>query len=142
MNIDTILLSEYASADSTGRLTVVNAFNRLRGPGPEWGLPIMYLTVVAHGPKREAGHRWDGEIRLIDAQRELVGEKPRPFILGFPEDDGGLTLLPPGAVVTVPRHRRIRAHVARKAVKAIDLVRKKKEDLGHGGRDDGSSQNT
>ena len=33
-------------------------------------------------------------------------------------------LLPPGMVVTVPRHRSLRSHVARKAVKAIDLVLK------------------
>ena len=36
-------------------------------------------------------------------------------------------LLKPGAVVTVPRHRKIRAHVARKAIKAIDFVRAEEE---------------
>jgi len=31
--------------------------------------------------------------------------------------------LPPGEVVTVPRHRPVRAYVARRAVKAVDSIR-------------------
>jgi hypothetical protein len=33
-------------------------------------------------------------------------------------------LLPPGMVVTVPRHRRLKSWVARDAVAAVDLVEK------------------
>lgn len=33
-------------------------------------------------------------------------------------------LLPPGMVVTVPRHRRLKSWVARDAVEAVDLVKK------------------
>jgi len=33
-------------------------------------------------------------------------------------------LLPPGMVVTVPRHRRLKGWVARDAVEAVDLVEK------------------
>jgi hypothetical protein len=78
VNVDTILTSEYASATPDGRLTVVNAFNQLNGPGPKWGIPILYLTMVAHAPRREAGKEWDGEIRLIDANREPVMDEPLP----------------------------------------------------------------
>lgn len=38
-------------------------------------------------------------------------------------------LLEPGAVVTVPRHRKIRGHVAKKAVKAVDFVRAEEKRL-------------
>lgn len=101
MNIDTILISEYASSDGFGRLTVVNAFNKLFGTGPTWGLPIMYLTMVAHGPRREAGREWDGEVRLLNAKRELVNKKSMPFKVTFADiaEDEGEQGMPLRAVV-------------------------------------------
>lgn len=47
MNIDTILISEYASSDGFGRLTVVNAFNKLFGTGPK------QREAEANGPQNE-----------------------------------------------------------------------------------------
>lgn len=38
--------------------------------------------------------------------------------------------LPNGMVVTVPRHRDLRPYVARKAVRAVDLVREAHEEAG------------
>lgn len=41
-------------------------------------------------------------------------------------------LLDPGAVILVPRHNDIRAHVARKAVTSIDLVIARQQEAEHG----------
>lgn len=84
MNIDTILISEYASVDQGGKLTVVNAFNKLQGPGPRWGIPLLYVSLVVHGPRREGGKTFPGELRLLNANREEVGG-PWPFAVTFPE---------------------------------------------------------
>jgi hypothetical protein len=101
MNIDSILISEYAASDGKGRLTVVNTFNRLEGPGPKWGLPAMYMTLVIHGHRAEAGSRHKGEVRVIDAQRKLV-EGPIEFEFPFNADDGSLDDgIPLRAVVTL-----------------------------------------
>lgn len=102
MNVDSILLSEYASTYPDGRLTVVNAFNRLSGPGPKWGLPVMYLTLVVHGPLQEAGTEHEGEIKLLNAQRELINKEPMKFMFRFPPNDGNLTPgMPVRSITTV-----------------------------------------
>ena len=84
MNVDSFLISEYATTTS-GRLTIVNTFNRLRGPGPRWGLPLLYLSSVTHAHITEVGpHR--GEIRLVNAAREQLLPKPHLFDFEFSAD--------------------------------------------------------
>ena len=72
MNIDSILIAEYASTDRDGRLTVVNAFNQITGPGPQWVIPVMGISLVIHGHSEEAETEHKGEVRLINDARELV----------------------------------------------------------------------
>ena len=69
MNVDSILIAEYASIDQGGRLTVVNAFNRLSGPGPRWVMPVLAIPIVVHGHSEEAETEHEGKIKLIDADR-------------------------------------------------------------------------
>ena len=88
MNVDSLLISEYASADPSGRLTVVNSFNRINGPGPEWLVPVIYLSMVVHAPRDLAGTSHVGEIRLLNSRRQLATAKPAPFDLSFPDDAG------------------------------------------------------
>lgn len=83
MNIDSILIAEYASTDRDGRLTVVNAFNEIGGPGPEWVIPILALSIVVHGHSEEAETDHEAEIRLIDDSREIV--RTMPFEVSFPK---------------------------------------------------------
>lgn len=78
MNVDSFLLSEYAAVDPAGRLTIVNVFNRLQGPGPKWLLPMMYLSSVIHAHRNEAG-RHHGEIRLLNSKREQIMPDPLRF---------------------------------------------------------------
>ena len=83
MNIDSILIAEYASTDRDGRLTVVNAFNQIAGPGPQWVIPVMAISLVIHGHSEEAETEHKGEIRLINDARELV--RAAPFEFAFPQ---------------------------------------------------------
>lgn len=83
MNVDSILLSEYASVDRGGRLTVVNSFNRLNGPGPQWGIPIIYLSLVVSAHEREAKTRHQCEVTLVDAQRNSVLSQDLEFEMEF-----------------------------------------------------------
>lgn len=52
---------------------------------------------------------------------------------GFWKKEGGNhtiyrhELLPDGQVVVVPRHRNVRAHVVRKAVRAVKMVKQRRE---------------
>lgn len=71
MNVDSILLSEFATVDPLGRLTVVNSFNRLHGPGPTWMIPMMYLSWVVHAHRDEVGNH-QAEIRLLNARRDQL----------------------------------------------------------------------
>ena len=100
MNVGSILLSEYASRDRDGRLTVVNSFNRITGPGPEWGLPIVYLSLVMHAHREELGEH-EIEVRLIDRSRhEVLQERPKAKLTireSDPMDDG----MPAHSVVVI-----------------------------------------
>ena len=85
MNVDSILISEYASVDSNGRLTVVNVFNKLTGPGPKWGRPFFTISLVIHGHSKEAGTTHEGEIYLLDSERKQGMPEPIPFSFSVPE---------------------------------------------------------
>lgn len=89
MNVDSILIAEFAKVDERGRLTVIDAFNNLSGPGPVWGLPVMAVSLVIHGHRAEAGTRHKVDMRLIDASRKDV-VPPMHFEFSFPEDNGKL----------------------------------------------------
>ncbi len=82
MNVDSILISEHASTDATGRLTIVNAFNLISGPGPAWGVPVLAISIVIHGHSAEAGTEHKGEIRLIDSERTVLRSLEFEFGLG------------------------------------------------------------
>lgn len=83
MNVDSILIAEYASTDRDGRLTVVNAFNQINGPGPQWVVPVMAISLVIHGHSEEASTEHQGEVRLINDTRKTV--RSMPFQFAFPE---------------------------------------------------------
>jgi hypothetical protein len=90
VNVDSILLSEFAKVEQSGNLTVVSAFNALGGPGPAWGLPLMAISLVIHGHRDEAGTEHRAVIRLINARREQVIPEELSFDFQFREDDGSL----------------------------------------------------
>lgn len=94
MNVDSILISEYAKT-TDGRLTVVNTFNRISGPGPQWGVPMLAVSLVIHGHKAEAGTHHEGEIKLLNKDREEINPQPMTFEFQFKEEselDPGMPL--------------------------------------------------
>ncbi|HEV2131997.1 MAG TPA: hypothetical protein VGR27_12875 [Longimicrobiaceae bacterium] len=76
MNVDSILLSDYAQLDSGGKLTVVGVFNHIARDMAPVSHPQMALSVVVHGHSEEAGTRHTLEIRLLNQRRELVTPEP------------------------------------------------------------------
>ena len=99
MNVDSILIAEHASVDQGGRLTVVNAFNRITGPGPQWGIPVLALSIVIHGHSEEAETRHEGEVRLINDERELI--RAMPFEFEFAKAVPGIPLRHIAILVTL-----------------------------------------
>ena len=79
MNVDSILVSEYVSVSVDGKLTVVNAFNQINGPGPKWTIAVLGLSIVVHGHSDEAETSHQGEVRLINEDREVIRSMPFPF---------------------------------------------------------------
>lgn len=83
MNIDSILIAEHVSTTVDGKLTVVNAFNQIKGAGPKWMIPVMGISIVVHGHSEEAETEHEGEIRLINEDRKLL--RSLPFSFTFPK---------------------------------------------------------
>ena len=102
MNVDSFLLSEYAFHDSgSKKLSVLNVFNRLVGPGPQWGMPVMYLSWVIHAHRDEAGEHMV-EIRLVNAARQDLLPMPMKVAINIPpEQHPGLPLRHTGVYAMV-----------------------------------------
>ncbi|MFO8175515.1 MAG: hypothetical protein R6T96_14605 [Longimicrobiales bacterium] len=100
MNVDSILISEYATVDNVGRLTVVNVFNKINGPGP-WAIPFFSISMVIHGHEKEAQTHHEGEIILLDSERERVKEDPIPFEFTFPKKSKNTPGMPVRFVVNL-----------------------------------------
>lgn len=89
MNIDSILLSEYASlSDNNQSLTVVRTFNRLSGTTLPAAIESMCVSLIIHGHEREAGTAHALELRLIDQRREIVVSATGEFVFGAPSVPG------------------------------------------------------
>jgi len=95
-----LLISEFATTDAQGHLTVVNVFNRLAGPGPRWGLPVIYLSVIIEAHPQEAGTSHDLEIRLIDSERKTVLPDAFRSKVTFVEPAGALPGMPVRHITT------------------------------------------
>lgn len=78
MNVDSILISDYANTIA-GKLTVLGVFNRIGPTQVPVQIPQMSVSLVIHGPHSEAGKAHEGEIRLINARREVMANMPCSF---------------------------------------------------------------
>ena len=88
MNIDAILLSEYAKADPGGRLTVVGTFNAVNVPGLPVIIPVFYVSIVLEGHRTEQGVKHKGEIKVLNSKRQNVAEgQDTTFEFAFTDDD-------------------------------------------------------
>ena len=73
MNIDSIILSEYASFVGTTRLTIIGTLNRTTVPSVPVRLPPIYMSLVIEAHPDQAGSEHEVEIRILNQRRERVG---------------------------------------------------------------------
>lgn len=72
MNIDSFLLSEYATITDGAALTIVRSFNKIQAPGTPVRIPLMSISLVIHAHEAEAGSEHHIEVRLLNQRREAV----------------------------------------------------------------------
>lgn len=74
VNIESIILSEYASYVGTTRLTIVGTMNKATVPSVPVRLPPIYMSLVIQAHPDQAGTRHEIEVRLLNQRREQVGQ--------------------------------------------------------------------
>jgi hypothetical protein len=74
MNVDAILVSEYATLTDGGHaLTVVRCFTSIATPNLPARLPMMAVSIVIHAHFAERGSEHEYELRLLNQRREQIG---------------------------------------------------------------------
>lgn len=73
MNVDVILLCEYARIIDGSRLLIVGTLNRMNVPGVPARLPVVYLAFVVEGHRDLRGTQHEAEVRIVNQRREVVG---------------------------------------------------------------------
>ena len=99
MNVDSILLADYARVGSDGKLDVVGVFNRIPTDVLPAHLPFLALSLVVHGHSGEGGTSHHIELRLLNGRREPVGA-PTTGEFEFPVASAAYPGLPVRAVKT------------------------------------------
>lgn len=64
MNVDSILISEYATLTPGNQLTVIRSFNRLAAPNFPATQPWLAISLVIHAHRDERGSSHEIEIRV------------------------------------------------------------------------------
>jgi hypothetical protein len=70
LNIDSILLSDYAAITDGGKLTVIGVFNRIPVTEAPVKIPLLFVSLVIHAHASEAGSSHRVEIAFLNAKRE------------------------------------------------------------------------
>lgn len=73
MNVDSILISEYAALTDGGMLTIFRTFNGITSDQAPASIPMMFITLIMHGHSREGGTEHDVELRVVNSRREVIG---------------------------------------------------------------------
>lgn len=81
MNVDSILLSEFAAIDSSNKLTVVGVSNLLTAQSLPARLPLICVSLVIHAHPDEGGTQHDGELRLLNQDRDILHQHAFRFQL-------------------------------------------------------------
>lgn len=87
MNVDSILLSEYARIIDGSRLLVVGTFNEVTVPSVPVTLPPFYVTLVFEGHRSERGRTFTVEVKVLNARRESILNEPALFEASFLDAD-------------------------------------------------------
>lgn len=91
MNVDSILISEYATLTPGNQLTVVRTFNQLAASSFPARHAFLAISLVIHAHRSERGTEHDIEIRVIgpSASKELHSGK---FTLAKGDPPAGVPL--------------------------------------------------
>lgn len=88
MNVDSILISEYATADSHSSLTVLRTFHVLQATSFPARIGMMTVSAIVHAHLSDAGTEHTLKLVLINEKREqlrtLLDTK---FRLGTPNEN-------------------------------------------------------
>jgi hypothetical protein len=105
VNVDSILLADYATVTSDNKLTVVGAFNQIHVPKFPTVHPQVYISLVIHAHPREAGDH-NLCIRLLDKTRAELARLEAEFKLLRRKGPEGMPLrmlIAPGILgLTIP----------------------------------------
>jgi len=72
VNVDSILISEYASLDAAYSLTVVRTFNRIKARSLPARLPLLSVSIIIHAHPSEGGTAHHFELVLVSAKQGRV----------------------------------------------------------------------
>ena len=72
MNVDSILISEFATVDSNMSLTVVRTFNVLEAAGFPVQIPLVSVSAIIHAHLSEAGSEHELRLTLMNSRRETL----------------------------------------------------------------------
>lgn len=82
MNVDAILISEYATlTDNNQALTVLRCFNAVTSRELPARVPSMAISVVIHAHFDERGTKHEFKLKLLNERREQVGIQEGVFQL-------------------------------------------------------------
>lgn len=81
MNVDAILLSEYATLTDGTILSVMKCFNQVVTSGVPVAMPMMCISMMIHAHHSESGSHHVAVVKLMNARRELIHEFPQEFTL-------------------------------------------------------------
>ena len=82
MNVDVILLCEYARIFDGSRLMIVGTMNGITVPGVPVKLPAIHIAIVVEAHRELKGTSHVCEVRILNARREIVGS-PMKYDFAF-----------------------------------------------------------
>lgn len=75
MNVDSIIVSDYATVSQDGKLTVVGAFNRIGAQSFPALHAILSVSLIIHGHHAEGPpNEHTLTLRLLNERREQIGQ--------------------------------------------------------------------
>ena len=84
MDLDTVMLADYASASAEGKLNVIGVFNIIRSNNFPTRHPVMYVVTIVSASMAEVGTTSkigiklmdeDAKIQLLDFSRDVTVEQ-------------------------------------------------------------------
>jgi hypothetical protein len=92
VNVDSILISEYASVTDGACLTVFKTINQILAKKLPAQCGMMFVSLILHGHPSEGGSEHEVETRLLNSSREAVLTLTKGFSFSTVEPPSGLPI--------------------------------------------------